>query len=535
MYPGEAPQRYSPAYLEAAQEHARRTGRHKCGKTKGGPPPGFPLGEFGPGAPFPPPGPAVPGSVDDYTAAMAKNYQEYASAMMKPEYSAHWAQLASKFWQGQYPGGGPHAPGPLAGYPGTARGPGSHDQAFDKAYLATLKYWPDEDPQGKRPARAGTGDPQDEQPPRKRDQQRDTAKPAGAAGNSAPPPAAAESEKDARLRRLADRPVVSPFQRNAVFGVDGMLVTGNARKKAQARHNAPSKQATKHDKGVEESSGGKGRDFSLPSTRSTDTGPDSRDTSNNAALRGGKGPAEDRKNKSLYPYMHPALTKSVLGEANYHSMRSLIMRQQDAFAQQVKDLHRVVDTQRKLMLSKTTPEDASPTNNPAEGEMDAKREAPRPGKSCLQQPPSPQRRADTHKPVVGRKRAAGAYEDGEPCDDDPKARRTVPTTPARSPAGSDSEQAGPDKKARAPRDYPASGSRDYMRDYAAAAAASYSYHAMLQQMAAGGAMPRMPVPPGAMPYGMASPYAMDYYAAMQNPAWYPPYAGGPPNMPPPPR
>lgn len=93
MYPGEAPQRYSPAYLEAAQEHARRTGRHKCGKTKGGPPPGFPLGEFGPGAPFPPPGPAVPGSVDDYTAAMAKNYQEYASATMKPEYSAHWAQL----------------------------------------------------------------------------------------------------------------------------------------------------------------------------------------------------------------------------------------------------------------------------------------------------------------------------------------------------------------------------------------------------------------------------------------------------------
>mmetsp|Transcript_15845 Transcript_15845/g.28128 ORF Transcript_15845/g.28128 Transcript_15845/m.28128 type:complete len:551 (-) Transcript_15845:110-1762(-) len=536
MFSGEQ----SYQFRQPQQESSRR---HRGGSR-------FKAAEEGPAIPrIPPPFPGAMGNSSgsgDYASAVAKCYQEYAAAMMKPEYSAQWSQLAYSFWQGQNPASSPLPGAPLC-FPGASgmSAPPPQPNYREKAYSQSTF----------RPRKTGLGSmvsideySSDEQ----------AAQCGRIHAADADKEYVTKRQDDSKHRKPVNRPVVSPFQRNAVFGVDGMLVTG---RNSSARSGKSLK--TKGDTCAAESSGGKGRDFSIPSTRSTDTGPEenqdivveeNQDTSNDTGRGGGKAPSSvDFKSRKLYPYMHPTLTKSLVGEANFHSLRSLILQQQQMFSQQVQQLHHAVDVQQRLASeSKTSLKEASFQGKPA-AEPTTGESAGKSGDPCILRQTAPvkgQRRSPSsdlgvsHDPDYTREHLSGIKRKGvqlhgkEDRDGMSKTQRhagddsLAPSLSrrglvSRSPASGEAESPREmTRKDAMPLADDLSAAREYEREYAAAAAA-FSYNSMLHNMASSGAaMPfRMPLPSGSAPFPMASPQIMEYFASMQNPSWYSAYVG----------
>eukprot|EP00191_Tetraselmis_sp_GSL018_P018487 CAMPEP_0177589470 /NCGR_PEP_ID=MMETSP0419_2-20121207/6823_1 /TAXON_ID=582737 /ORGANISM="Tetraselmis sp., Strain GSL018" /LENGTH=487 /DNA_ID=CAMNT_0019079831 /DNA_START=582 /DNA_END=2042 /DNA_ORIENTATION=- len=125
-------------------------------------------------------------------------------------------------------------------------------------------------------------------------------------------------------QRRSDLPVVSPFQRNAVFGNDGTLVMGHHKsgKLVENKHGSFNKSGDAGD--------------SSKSTKSTDARIDE------------KAPCSHMDR--LQSPVDPRHVRTIMGDNAYHSCRHTMLQQQLEFSDQLHELHRAMRTQRVMCM-----------------------------------------------------------------------------------------------------------------------------------------------------------------------------------------
>ena len=361
-----------------------------------------------------------------------------------------------------------------------------------------------------------------------------------------PPASAKAAAAAAQLKARRDRdtskakqelPVVSPYQRNAVFGKNGSLVTGRSKKdKHSEKH--PSAKTGSGESGksslttdaVEQGTPLTCTDRlrSCPYARSRAC-TDCRDS--NVPLNRCSGAQKNKKIPlRVLPKIRPSLTKSVLGVSNFSQVRSILLQQQDSYVQQVADFQRIIARQHFASSRRPKPraeecpevEDrpAEPLRGKRSGKTSAFREMgkkssvektvhPVHPKKSLSARASREQKAEHAAPS---KDAVKSTNEGDNKRSADKRKRPYPAEP-----GSPCEDS---EAKRRPEGYDADLPASAAAASYDAAMAAYSYHQhMMHQMAAAGMPPPGMPSPASYPPSM-DPYAMQYMAAMQNPNWY---------------